>query len=303
MDSPTSFTQLPKEIRLQIWTLAYFSQSPRLVTFRTKPHDENHNTDTFCPRFSPSHAPTVMNICHEARAEAIHKAKQAAHIVQLPVGSIDGPDPEVTEPFYFRFETDILYLPFDDPRPGHHDEEVRNGLPEHFKRVLGTNARALLRTVAITESGWSTSRNKTLFRSLCGFPSLSRIIIIISTGTRDAPVKRSAFVFMARNFVALYKMRSDQDTLEQVVQKERVDFEFATVDKGVMDIIPMSEWRDWSPIAERWVREATRYSSRSSDASVTFWSHFSVLWNWHTSNFCHFEYLIGNTATLNFGKW
>jgi hypothetical protein len=107
-----SISVLPKELRLMVWALAYFNEPPRLVALETKPHDEDHDEYHFCPRYSPSPAPTVVNICQESRAEARYQAIKAGHIVELPTG-VPGHN---SDKFYFRIDTDILLLQLEGPR-------------------------------------------------------------------------------------------------------------------------------------------------------------------------------------------
>jgi hypothetical protein len=144
-----AFPLLPTEIRLQIWSLAYFSEPPRLVALRTKPHDENHSEEnTFCPRYSPSPAPAVVNICHEARAEARRQARTAGHIVRLHVRCQGSLRTECIEEFYFRFEIDISYLP-PDSHLAHFDDSAEVGILPHFRRAVDYDA-TVLQNMAIT---------------------------------------------------------------------------------------------------------------------------------------------------------
>ncbi|PVI04164.1 hypothetical protein DM02DRAFT_611767 [Periconia macrospinosa] len=68
-----SIPALPKEIRLQIWSLVYHTEPPRIVAIETNP--------LRLP--SPSPAPLTYNICHEARDETRFQAQQSNHLISL----------------------------------------------------------------------------------------------------------------------------------------------------------------------------------------------------------------------------
>jgi hypothetical protein len=100
----TSLAVIPLEIRLRIWALVYVTQGPRLVEVRTAEHDHYLGPHLrWCPRYSPSPPPTVVNVCREARAEAHKIAERAGHLIfDMGTGA-----PKI----YFNPEIDTLYVP------------------------------------------------------------------------------------------------------------------------------------------------------------------------------------------------
>jgi hypothetical protein len=242
---------LPKELRLQIWSLVYFSQPPRLVALRTKSHDEAHDEDTFCPRYSPTPAPIAVYICHESRAEASHQARKVGQIIRLHQGSCDVASkepPGLTEEFYFRFETDILYLPLEDAGVKHFDDSPEVGLLRHF-RVSADKDAALLRNVAVTQVIKSGMRDGSLSNTLREFPRLSRIIMVVPGNIEKSHSRKSLFVEAACRIMTLYKFDTSPDTWLELGYATKLGIhtmDFAVVAKGKLDIIPKALWKDWT---------------------------------------------------------
>tara|TARA_R110002003_G_scaffold70_28_gene6569 strand:- start:2078 stop:2881 length:804 start_codon:yes stop_codon:yes gene_type:complete len=243
-----SISLLPKELRLQIWTLAYFAEPPRLVTVRTKPHDEDHDERSLCPRYSPSPAPTVVNVCHEARAEAYYQARKAGHIVCLRYGPLDIPSREhlrFTEEFYFRFETDILHLRLEDEDEDvqHLDDSPEVGLLPHFRLAMDCDA-SLLRNIAITKVIWSGYRDGSLSNTLRMFPHISHMIMMVPEEVLEQKSQKPIFVRAVRRIVTLYKidMRRQSGDLDGTIP---VDVDFATLTAGKLAIVPRQTWRRW----------------------------------------------------------
>jgi hypothetical protein len=242
---------LPKELRLQIWSLVYFSQPPRLVTLRTKSHDEAHNEDIFCPRYSPTPAPVAAYICHESRAEASYQARKARQIIRLHQGSCDVASkepPGFMEEFYFRFETDILYLPLEDTGVKHFDDSPEVGLLRHFRVSVDGDA-ALLRNVAVTQVINSGIRDGSLSNTLREFPRLSRIIMVVPDNVERSQLRKSLFVEAACRIMALYKFDTSPDTwleLDYATKPGTHTMDFAMVAEGKLEIIPQALWKDWT---------------------------------------------------------
>jgi hypothetical protein len=96
-------SKLCLDVRLIIWRELYYLQSPRIVEVRTQEHSDCSNHESWCPRYSPSPSPTVVNVCHEAREEAQNVAQKAGHLLFTT-----GPD---SPAIYFNPEIDTLYVP------------------------------------------------------------------------------------------------------------------------------------------------------------------------------------------------
>lgn len=248
-----SFSCLPKELRLEIWTLAYFAQPPRLVALRTAPHDENHDETSFCPRYSPSPASAIANVCHEARSEALHQARRAGHLAHLRIGPITSQSctrADFTEVF-FRFETDILYLPLDDKHVKHFDDSPDNGLLQHFRMANNVDA-SKLRTIAITQVIFFGYDDGSLSNCLQQFPDISRIIMMVPDDVQKDAKRQPLFVRAARRIVSLYQF--DLRRLYERVDGNNwsidlIDVDFAFFKEGWLEIIPKQTWKDWSTLA------------------------------------------------------
>ncbi|KAF1944827.1 hypothetical protein EJ02DRAFT_452163 [Clathrospora elynae] len=251
---------LPKEIRLQIWSHAYFSQPPRLVALETLPHNEEHPGHTFCPRYSPSPAPTVVNLCHESRAEARYQALKAGHIVQLP-HPLGGPNPGPD--LYFRFSTDILFIPLLGPRLGHYDSSPDSGLLAHFHTAIASNP-TLLRSIAITKVIQSGFRDGSLSNVLREFPNISRIVMMLTEDVENSDREKELFVRAAARIVRMYKidLMSRARGKGETFRPHLFDVEFARLRGGTLDIVSKEIWKEWSDGGDEWA---------TLDNSEPFW--------------------------------
>ncbi|OAL52346.1 hypothetical protein IQ07DRAFT_368806 [Pyrenochaeta sp. DS3sAY3a] len=244
-----SMSKLPKEIRLQIWTLAYFSQAPRLVAIETHQHDEFHSKDTFCPRYSPTPAPTVFNICQESRAEAHFQALKAGHVVRLPYAA----SPDFFSDFYFRWDVDILFLSTTGPRVGHLDDSFEVGLLAHFREAsAGTPTATALRNVSITDPDWTSYR----YGGLSDFPNIARVIMMVDRGCLDGDVlQRTRAVGAAKRTVLMYRYALTMEAKKRGVEYKAPPFvlDFAILGTaGELQIIPREEWREWGNTGDEW---------------------------------------------------
>lgn len=245
-----SVFSLPKELRLQIWSLAYFSQAPRLVALRTRPHDENHSERALCPRYSPSPAPIIANICHEARSEAYHQGRKAGHLVRLPYDRLFATDEEATEPveeFFFRFEIDILYLPLEDAHVKHFDDSPDAGMLRHFRKAIDCDT-SRLRNIAVTQVMSSGFQDGSLSNTLRKFPNITRMIMMIPEGIYDqCKSERARFVRAGDRIVKMYEldMKLQSQDLSRIVH---VQTDAATLFRGSLAIVPYGMWHDWTNI-------------------------------------------------------
>ncbi|PQE12529.1 hypothetical protein CJF30_00002395 [Rutstroemia sp. NJR-2017a BBW] len=97
------WSSLSLELRLAIWGFLYFTTPARIVEVQTAEHDHsNHPYYLWCPRYSPSPAPLVVNVCREARDEARKLARLAGHLLFPGNSSHD---------IYFNPAIDTLYIP------------------------------------------------------------------------------------------------------------------------------------------------------------------------------------------------
>jgi hypothetical protein len=239
-----ALASLPKEIRLEIWALAYFAQSPRLVALRTKSH-ARHYDNNFCPRYSPSPAPTVVNVCQEARAEAHYQARKAGHIVRLHHGQLIVPAPEaqLTEEFYFRFDTDILYLPLEDINVKHFDDSPEVGFLRHFQVAVGCDPTRL-RKIAVTKvipSGYNDGSFSNVLRK---FPNISHMFMMVPNGMWDDRQQKSLLVGAARRIVRMYDIDMGRPVGDET-SPSNIQVDFAALVKGELALVPRAMWKDW----------------------------------------------------------
>ena len=239
-----SISVLPKELRLQIWNLVYFSQSQRLVQIATRPHDEEHGEDVFCPRYSPSPAPIVVNICRESRAEARYQALKAGHVVTMPSELETAPGTE----FYFRFDTDILFLPLDGANVKHYDDSPEVGLLAHFRKASGCTP-TLLQNIAVTNVVSFGYFDGSLSNVLCEFPNISRMIMMIMEDIWDDKNKKETFIHAALRIALMYRfdMEKRASNLGRIPDTLHLIPEIASLDsKNGLQIVPIEVWDGWT---------------------------------------------------------
>lgn len=254
-----ALSRLPKELRLHIWALAYFNEPPRLVALETKPHDQGHDEQLFCPRHCPSPAPTVVNLCQEARAEARYQASKANHIVRLSTALADSR----CEDFYFRLDTDILLLQLEGPRVKHLDDSPEVGLLAHFHVATGCDPTRL-QAVAITKVILNGFRDGSLSNVLRNFPHISRMIMMLTEEIWNNDMEKELFVRAAARIVRMYKidLMNHARSRGETFKAHAFDVDFARLRNGRLDIVPKHVWREWSDGGDEWA---------TLDNSEPFW--------------------------------
>jgi hypothetical protein len=244
-----SISVLPKELRLMVWALAYFNEPLRLVALETKPHDEDHDEYHFCPRYSPSPAPTVVNICQESRAEARYQAIKAGHIVELPTG-VPGHN---SDKFYFRIDTDILLLQLEGPRVRHFDDSPEVGLLAGFSAATGYDSKSL-RTVAMTKVILNGFRDGSLSNVLRDFRKISRMVMMLTEDVWNNDLEKELFVRAAARIVRMYKLdlMNHASNMGRTFRAHPFDVDFARLRHGALDIVPKDIWKEWSDGGDEW---------------------------------------------------
>ncbi|KAI2482682.1 hypothetical protein Ptr902_04998 [Pyrenophora tritici-repentis] len=245
-----SLSLLPKEIRLQIWALAYFNEPPRFVALETKPHDEDHDEEHFCPRYSPSPAPLMVNLCHESRAEARYQALKSNHIVELP-SSVTGTS---CDEFYFRIDTDILFLQLEGPRVKHYDCSPEVGLLSHFGIATRCDAK-MLQNVAITKVILNGFRDGSLSNVLRDFPKISRMVMMLTEDIWKDDMEKELFVRAAARIVRMYKidLMAHARKIGEPFNPHPFDVDFGRLLFSQLHIVPKDVWIDWSDGGDEWV--------------------------------------------------
>ncbi|KAF1930138.1 uncharacterized protein M421DRAFT_3890 [Didymella exigua CBS 183.55] len=247
-----SIFSLPKELRLQIWSLAYFASPPRLVTLRTSPHNEQHTESTFCPRYSPTPAPTVFNICRESRAEAEYEARRHRHLISLP-------SPLASEPqgFYFRLDTDVLFIDLEAGNK-HFDDSPDAGLLAHFLEAGGCDADAL-RKIAITQIVRVAFVDGALSNCLRDFPNIAYLVMVLDLRDMRSVQEKERFVLAARRIVTQYRLdmriRAKARGEVYVHDEKRLDLDFALRKDGELEVLNKSVWEGWGELERGWWKE------------------------------------------------
>ena len=163
-----SGAKLNLEIRLAIWGLVYTAACARIVEVQTSEHDHYSKTHRWCPRYSPSPPPLVVNICREAREEARRLARAAGHLLFTTTSS-NPPD------IYFNPAIDTLYVPNDK------NYWIRDWGPEGVLTQVKAEPRPqLLRSLAIELD--PLTRGTTpyfLQRDIADFEGLEEVILIV----------------------------------------------------------------------------------------------------------------------------
>jgi hypothetical protein len=254
-----SISLLPKEIRLEIWALAYYNEPPRLVALETRPHDQSHDETNFCPRYSPSPAPTVVNICHESREEARYQATKANHIIKLP-SHISGTS---GDEFYFRIDTDILLLQLEGKRVRHYDDSPEVGLLAHFRCALGCSPQEL-RKIAVTKIILNGFRDGSLSNVLREFPKISHMVMMLTEDIWENDMEKELFVRAAARIVRMYKLdlMNQASSQGKTFKPHPFDVDFARLRHGQLDIVSRDVWGDWSDGRDVWA---------TLDNSEPFW--------------------------------
>ncbi|TVY81236.1 hypothetical protein LSUE1_G006098 [Lachnellula suecica] len=165
---PPCWTTIPLEIRHQIWCWAYISQEPRIVEVRTLEH--NHYLlphPRWCPRYSPSPAPHVVNICRESRDVAQRIAKKAGHLIFDTVSEA----PKI----YFDPDVDTLYV--------HNEKDYWIGdwgSEGILTELRNSDQGSRLRFLAIDlEPLTRATTPDSLHGDLLGFPKVEKIIFVV----------------------------------------------------------------------------------------------------------------------------
>jgi len=259
-----SIFNLPKELRLQIWSLSYLSHPPRLVTLRTLPHNEHHPESTPCPRYSPTPAPTVVNICREARAEAEYEARRRGQLISLP--SPLGNASEASQAslaacaapeFYFRLDTDMLFIDLESGAK-HFDDSPDSGLLAHFLSASNCDA-SQLRNIAITQVVRVAFIDGALSNCLRDFPCIEYLVLVLGPGDMRTVQEKERFVLAARRIVVQYRLdmriRAKARGEVYVHDEQGLDLDFAVRKGRGLDVLDKSVWEDWGDLQKGWWRE------------------------------------------------
>ena len=272
-----SVSALPKELRLQIWALAYHTQPRRYVTLQTAPHATTHAETTFCPRTSPSPPPTTAHICRESRTETLFQARKAGHLIHLP--SPLSPDNDnnnhhhhhhVPQPFFFRFGTDALLYdsthPASIPAPAeaHFDSSPETGFLPHFLHAAGGQDARALTALALTDVH-ALRTDGSVSNCLRDFPALMHLLFVADAADVADADAREAFVRTAVRVVGLFEFDLSTHHPGVALRRDRgVEWDIAVRRRGAggegeggrwrveFEVVPAREWRNWATPEDDW---------------------------------------------------
>jgi hypothetical protein len=250
-----SLFSLPKEIRLMIWSLIYFDERPRIVDITARPHNECHSEDQFCPRYSPSPAPVVVNLCKESRSEARHVAEREGHIVRLE-SPFAAPEEVDRSEFYFRFDKDILFLQLDGPRGGHYADSPEVGLLAHFRSASKGNVDELGHVAFTNERSHNRRANDGSLSNVLGqFQNISLLIFIITEQMSNNAALKETIGYGVSGLTLLYAL--DLQNFQRAHNLQRrskywsVDTDVAMrVGNSLVNRMSVGDWLDLPPAVE-----------------------------------------------------
>lgn len=246
---------LPKEIRLMIWSLAYFNEPPRIVDITARPHDECHSEDQFCPRYSPSPAPVIVNLCKESRSEARHIAEREDHIVRLDSPFATTDEVESSE-FYFRFGIDILFLQLDGPKGGHFADSPEVGLLAHFRSASRGNVDDLAHVAFTNERSHNRGENDGSLSNVLGqFQNICLLILIVTEQMSNNAAMKETIGYAESGLTLLYALdlqnHQRADNLKRRSKHWRLDTDVAMrVGHSLVNRMSIQRWLALPPAVE-----------------------------------------------------
>lgn len=144
------FSNLAVELRLKIWSYAFINRAPQIVAVSTLKHDcADHKHIGWCPRYSSSPPPAVVNVCHESRQIAYEEAVKIGQLHFIPESNQAIESTTKPPGIIFNPNADILYIPsrdtsfslFTDLAPASILLQVRRTPALHPLRSLAVNLR------------------------------------------------------------------------------------------------------------------------------------------------------------------
>lgn len=100
------FSKLVVEIRLKIWRFAFMDRVPQVVAVSTLKHDCNGHQG-WCPRYTSSPPPALVNVCIESRQIAYEEAVKSEQLHFVSPQNADSTTPGII----FNPLADTLYVP------------------------------------------------------------------------------------------------------------------------------------------------------------------------------------------------
>ncbi|CAI6318115.1 unnamed protein product [Periconia digitata] len=217
MPTKSSIFFLPKDIRLQIWALAYHNEEPRTVALSTDPHR--------LP--SPSPAPTMYNLCHESREETRFQASLSNSLISLqqpnPNTNTNSSSPLPHLEVVFRYGVDRLLItdtqatpprPIWADKPTLQEQRLRERDPKELIpawQLFKTRcSESLITEMYIEVSTTRAHRTPEIAEYAADFPALETIIFTLQAFQCLSETERENLRGLARNAASTVKAKMMQ---------------------------------------------------------------------------------------------
>lgn len=217
------------------------------------PHDEHHTESIFCPRYSPTPVPAVVNICRESRAEAEYEARRQNHLISLPSPLA----PKLYE-FYFRLDTDVLFIDLETGENKHFDDSPDAGLLAHVLEARGCDA-SQLKKIAITQIVRVAFVDGALSNCLRDFPNIEYLLMVLHPMDVRTAQEKERFALAARRIVTQYRLdmriRAKASGGPYVHDEMGLDLDFALRKGRELEVLEKSVWEGWGGLERGWWRK------------------------------------------------
>ncbi|KAK0101169.1 hypothetical protein ONS95_012850 [Cadophora gregata] len=222
----SGWTSLSLELRQAIWELVYTTQDARVVEVSTAEHSHHSQEHDWCPRFSPSPRPTMVNICHEARCIAHDVAQRAGHLI------FQGTQDTYASDIYFNPEIDTLFVR-NDKYYWIRDWGSEGILTQMWKMHDPDRLRFLaieLEPLTRATTPWS------LHIDLFYFPQVEEIMFVVKQESEEAQ-ERLRFLNRERRHL-VQDGSSGYTRPRPKVSQDLGDFKLARIRRGALEYLP-----------------------------------------------------------------
>lgn len=224
--STTGWASLSLELRQAIWAFFYTTQDVCVVEVRTAKHDHYSQDHDWCPRFSPSPRPIIVNLGHEARSIGYDAARCAGHLIfQNTQGTC-------TSDIYFNPEIDTLFVRNDK------NYWIRDWGPEGILTQLWKiHHPECLRFLAIElEPLTRTTTPWSLHVDLFYFPNIEEVTFVVKEDSEEVQeqlrILNRERQYLTRDGLAGYARPRPQVSLRLGV------FKLAIIRRGRLECLP-----------------------------------------------------------------
>ena len=228
----TGWSNLSLELRQAIWALVYGTQVARVVEVATTEHTPCNSDHDWCPRFSPSPRPVLVNVCHEARSTAHNIAQRVGHLIFPPAQDTGTTD------IYFNPEIDTLFVR-NDKNHWIRDWGREGILTQMWKMHHPESLRSLaieLEPLSRATMPWS------LHVDLSYFTQITDVIFVVK---QDSDEVQKQFRLLDRERESLVEAGLSGYARPRVPVSSKLGvFKLARIDQGSLNYIPSNvTWR------------------------------------------------------------